>query len=186
MFFNRKKICKVESETGCGNLSWSNEYCLEHVKNFLPKCDGKWEFNWKQDYNNQFIQQTCGRNLWTGGMVHFTDGTTLKADAILLCTGYKYWFPFLSTECGVTVDTEGRRVNSLYNDVFHTTFTSLCFVGIKEFLTAFPELALQARAIVNVLQWWKSFVAVTPIYGGHGREGKRRLEEGRHGSTLHP
>ena len=85
------------------------------------------------------------------GMVHFTDNTARKADAILFCTGYKYSFSFLSTECGVTVDTRGRRVNSLYKDVFHTTFTSLCFVGISEFLSAFPVLALQARAIVNVL-----------------------------------
>ena len=85
------------------------------------------------------------------GMVHFTDDSTRQADAILLCTGYKYSFPFLSTECGVTVDTEGRRVNSLYMDVFHTTFTSLCFAGICDCISAFPVLALQARAIVNVL-----------------------------------
>ena len=85
------------------------------------------------------------------GMVHFTGGTTRKADAILLCTGYKYSFPFLSTECGVTVDTMGKRVNSLYKDVFHTTFTSLCFVGITDLISAFPVLALQARAVASVL-----------------------------------
>ena len=43
------------------------------------------------------------------GMVHFMDGTTRKADAILLCTGYKYSIPFLSTECGVTVDTHAGK-----------------------------------------------------------------------------
>ena len=87
----------------------------------------------------------------SNGMVHFTDGAARKANAILLCTGYKYSFPFLSSECGVTVDTQGRRVNSLYKDVFHTSFNSLCFVGISEYIAAFPLLASQARAIVNVL-----------------------------------
>ena len=46
---------------------------------------------------------------------------------------------------------QGRRVNSLYKDVIHTTFTSLYLVGISKHITAFPVLALQARAIANVL-----------------------------------
>ena len=32
-----------------------------------------------------------------GSTVHFTDGQTYEADAIIFCTGYQYYFPFLPT-----------------------------------------------------------------------------------------
>ena len=45
------------------------------------------------------------------------DDTELKLDALILCTGYKYEFPFLSEECQIS--TEGERVTPLYK---HVTF----------------------------------------------------------------
>ena len=85
------------------------------------------------------------------GTVQFTDGQTRRADAILLCTGYKYSFPFLSPECHVTVDLDGKRVNTLYKDVFHPEHPSLSFVGILTRALVFQLFAIQMRCIVAVL-----------------------------------
>ena len=85
------------------------------------------------------------------GLVQFTDGRTQRADAILLCTGYRYSFPFLSPECHVTVDLEGKRVNSLYMGVFHPEHPSLSFVGVQTYVLPFPIFAIQAQCIMAVL-----------------------------------
>ena len=85
------------------------------------------------------------------GLVQFTDGRTRKADAILLCTGYQYSFPFLSPECHVIVDLEGKRVNPLYLGVFHLEYPTLAFVGIPKFCLPFPMFAVQAQCVAAVL-----------------------------------
>ncbi|GAB2274132.1 hypothetical protein Dimus_008904 [Dionaea muscipula] len=63
------------------------------------------------------------------GAVIFQDGTTVYADVIVYCTGYKYNFPFLHTNGVVTVDD--NRVGPLYEHVFPPALAPwLSFVGI--------------------------------------------------------
>ncbi|KAK2979975.1 hypothetical protein RJ640_006783 [Escallonia rubra] len=50
------------------------------------------------------------------GIVAFQDGTSVDADIIFHCTGYKYQFPFLKTQGILTV--EDNRVGPLYKHVF--------------------------------------------------------------------
>ena len=83
--------------------------------------------------------------------VLFEGGYERQADAILFCTGYKYTFPFLSPQCHVELDAQGKRINSLYLHMFHTPNPSLVFVGIPSIVCPFPLMSLQARAVAAVL-----------------------------------
>lgn len=79
-------------------------------------------------------------NLWNhpkidhvdeNGEVTFMDGSSIHADIILHCTGFKYDFPFLETNGIVSVDDEGRSVGPLYKHVFPPKLSPcLSFVGL--------------------------------------------------------
>lgn len=85
------------------------------------------------------------------GTVQFQGGETREADAILLCTGYVYSFPFLSSECQVQLQNQKKRIFPLYKHIFHTIYPSLSFIGTPSVINPFPLFSLQARAIVAVL-----------------------------------
>ncbi|KAK3033774.1 hypothetical protein RJ639_034216 [Escallonia herrerae] len=67
--------------------------------------------------------------VYENGIVAFQDGTSVDADIIFHCTGYKYYFPFLKTHGIVTV--EENRVGPLYKHVFPPQLGPwLSFLGI--------------------------------------------------------
>uniref|UniRef100_A0ACD5WQX2 Uncharacterized protein n=1 Tax=Avena sativa TaxID=4498 RepID=A0ACD5WQX2_AVESA len=84
-------------------------------------------------------ESTALPNLWLhpmieraeeNGSVVFQDGSRVKADAILHCTGYKYHFPFLGEEFGISVDD--NRVGPLYKHVFPPRLApSISFIGLS-------------------------------------------------------
>ncbi|XP_033648047.1 flavin-containing monooxygenase FMO GS-OX-like 4 [Asterias rubens] len=81
--------------------------------------------------------------------VVFTDGRSVKADVIMLCTGYEYTFPFLKPECEVEVDR--NRVTPLYRHIIHTQFPSLSFIGIPWKVCPFPQISCQVRFAMAAL-----------------------------------
>ncbi|KAL1809267.1 hypothetical protein ACET3Z_026257 [Daucus carota] len=84
------------------------------------------------------------------GRVAFVDGSSVCADIIFHCTGYKFSFPFLRTNGIVTVDD--NRVGPLYKHVFSPEIGSrLSFVGIPCNITLFPMMELQSKWISCVL-----------------------------------
>ena len=90
-------------------------------------------------------------NITSEGVVSFEDGQSRTVDEIILCTGYKYSYPFLSEECGVTVQNAGRRVAPLYKHTFNIAHQSMAFLGIAYPVTALPFFHMQAQVIVSVL-----------------------------------
>ena len=69
--------------------------------------------------------------------------------SIILCTGYKYSFPFLEPECGIKVTN--NHVTSLYQHIFSTKFPSLSFIGLCLRICPFLNFAAQAQCIASVL-----------------------------------
>lgn len=54
---------------------------------------GKWQptgFHWSEGIEEKALMKS-----FKGNSVTFGDDSTVEADAIILCTGYKHWFPFL-------------------------------------------------------------------------------------------
>ncbi|XP_044951872.1 flavin-containing monooxygenase FMO GS-OX5-like isoform X3 [Hordeum vulgare subsp. vulgare] len=63
------------------------------------------------------------------GSVVFHDGSRVKADVIMHCTGYKYNIPFLNSDATVSVD--GNCVEPLYKHVFPPKAApQLSFIGL--------------------------------------------------------
>lgn len=62
-------------------------------------------------------------------------GQVLPADAIIFCTGYKYYFPFLHTNCGMTVTDS--LVSPLYKHMINTKYPNIMFMAMmNSFQTA--------------------------------------------------
>ena len=84
------------------------------------------------------------------GTVHFEDGQQRETDAILLCTGYHYSFPFLDQACGIQVTND--RVTHLYKHIFNTKFPTMSFIGLASRACGiFKQGSLQAQYIAAVL-----------------------------------
>ncbi|XP_006843639.2 flavin-containing monooxygenase FMO GS-OX-like 3 [Amborella trichopoda] len=84
------------------------------------------------------------------GTVVFQDGTSVIANVILHCTGYKYHFPFLETNGAVTVDD--NRVGPLYKHVFPPSLGPwLSFVGLPWKTIPFPMMELQCKWVAGAL-----------------------------------
>ena len=71
------------------------------------------------------------------------DGTQTEIDVLMLCTGYKYEFPFLSSPCAVS--TKDERVMPLYKHVVHIEWPTLFFVGIPKAICPFPLFDCQVQ-----------------------------------------
>lgn len=82
-------------------------------------------------YRNLWLRSMVARADQDGTTVVFRDGSSVRADVVMHCTGYKYSFPFLrlmTTTAGVEVgegdDTPGvvsvddNRIHPLYKHVF--------------------------------------------------------------------
>ncbi|KAK4716804.1 hypothetical protein R3W88_015142 [Solanum pinnatisectum] len=133
-------------------------------------------------------------NLWNHSKVlvkvTFLDGSSIHADIILHCTGYKYDFPFLETNGIVTVDDEGCAVGPLYKHVFPPKL-SLClsFVGIPSQVIIFLGSELQAKWIAQVLSG-KVLLPSEDDMLADVEDHSRQLEEAgipnRHTHCLHP
>ncbi|XP_042503901.1 flavin-containing monooxygenase FMO GS-OX5-like isoform X2 [Macadamia integrifolia] len=89
-------------------------------------------------------------NIWNHSMVAFQDGSSVFADTIFHCTGYKYNFAFLETNGIVTVDD--NRVGPLYKHVFPPCLAPwLSFVGLPTMIVPFMTYGLQANWVAKVL-----------------------------------
>lgn len=84
------------------------------------------------------------------GMVAFDDGSSMYADVLFYCTGYKYHYPFLETNGIVTI--QDNRVGPLYKHVFPPALAPrLSFIGIPEKEIIFQMTELQCKWVARVL-----------------------------------
>lgn len=108
------------------------------------------------------------------GRVIFIDGSCVKADSIVYCTGYSYSFPFLDTKGMVVIEDD--RVGPLYEHTFHPLLSpSLTFIGIPKKILGFPFFESQAMWIAQLLSgkkvlpsWEEMMKSIEEFY--HERE----------------
>ncbi|KAK2979976.1 hypothetical protein RJ640_006784 [Escallonia rubra] len=110
----------------------------------------------KLDGRDNIWQQSKIEHVYEDGIVAFQDGTSVDADIIFHCTGYKYYFPFLKTHGIVTV--EDNRVEPLYKHVFPPqlgpwlSFLAIPYqVSVKGTATIFLMMELQSKWISRAL-----------------------------------
>ncbi|XP_057531449.1 flavin-containing monooxygenase FMO GS-OX5-like isoform X2 [Amaranthus tricolor] len=105
------------------------------------------------------ILNHCCNNLWQhsainmakeDGTIDFEDGSSIVANIIMHCTGYKYELPFLKTNGIVSIDD--NCVGPLYKHVFPPKLAPwLSFVGLPQKTIIFEMLELQSKWIARVL-----------------------------------
>ena len=79
------------------------------------------------------------------------DKTKLEAvDTLLLCTGYKYEYPFLHKTCGISVVSH-MMIKPLYKHVININHPTMCFIGTCSTINPFPQFNLQAQFYVRYL-----------------------------------
>ncbi|KAK7405496.1 hypothetical protein VNO78_06847 [Psophocarpus tetragonolobus] len=84
------------------------------------------------------------------GSISFQDGSTIFADTIIHCTGYKYSFPYLDTN-GI-VEVQDHCVGPLYKHIFPPTLAPwLSFIGIPTQEPIFRIAELQSMYVARVL-----------------------------------
>jgi dimethylaniline monooxygenase (N-oxide forming) len=80
--------------------------------------------------------------------VMFVDGSSVEADAIVFCTGYKLRFPFLPDSL-IEIKDNGIE---LYKHVFHPDRPNLAFVGLCTVVGSHTPVAeIQSRWVARVL-----------------------------------
>jgi cation diffusion facilitator CzcD-associated flavoprotein CzcO len=72
-----------------------------------------------------------------GDRVHFTDGTSVEADIVVYCTGYKVTFPFFDDGFISAPDND----LPLFRRVFHPDIENVFFIGLLQPLGAIMPLA---------------------------------------------
>ncbi|GAB1645450.1 NAD(P)-binding domain-containing protein [Krasilnikovia sp. MM14-A1259] len=83
-----------------------------------------------------------------GDTVHYVDGTSEVADAVIYCTGYKISFPFLDD--GILAPTDNEV--ALYHRVIDPAHEGLYFIGLFQPLGATTVLAeAQAKWVADLL-----------------------------------
>ncbi|XP_055920260.1 senecionine N-oxygenase [Eupeodes corollae] len=96
----------------------------------------------KTKFNSNLIQKPDVLKVTENEAV-FTDNTSIPISVILYCTGYKYSFPFLSSDCGIYI--EENCIKPLYKHVLNIHYPSMAFIGIPFYVCASQMMDLQAR-----------------------------------------
>lgn len=85
---------------------------------------------------------------FAGTAVHFTDGSSVDADAVIYCTGYNVSFPFLDRD---VMDVVDNRV-ALFHQVFPADVPGLMFIGlVQPFGALMPVAEAQAEWVADHL-----------------------------------
>jgi dimethylaniline monooxygenase (N-oxide forming) len=79
-----------------------------------------------------------------GDRVHFTDGSSVHADLVVYCTGYKITFPFFDEGFVSATDNQLR----LYKFMFHPEVAGLYFLGLIQPLGAIMPIAERQSQVV--------------------------------------
>ena len=121
------------------------------------------------------LKEVPGIKLVKNKRILFTDGQSVEADALMLCTGYHYDFPFLKPEFDLVVDR--NRVTPLYKHVLHTTFPSISFIGITWSICPFPQMSCQVRFAMAALDGTMTLPSKTEMDADTQRDYDHRCNE---------
>ena len=97
------------------------------------------------------VQQKVGIERMTSGAAILKNGELVEADTLVLCTGYRYSFPFLSDDCRPAVLHEGQTVDALYLHLIHARFPTMSIIGIPKKVCPFPLFDRQVRFVLATL-----------------------------------
>lgn len=113
---------------------------------------------------------------FTENGVEFTDGTHQTFTLVFYCTGYKYTFPFISVDCGITV--EDNYVQPLYKHCVNINYPTMAFIGLPFYVCASQMFDLQVRFCVKYLSGLKKLPSREEMMADTEREMSDRWARG--------
>lgn len=94
----------------------------------------KWPANWEEKPQLQKVE---------GNTAYFADGSSKHIDAVILCTGYKHHFPFLTEDLRLKTSNRLWPLN-LYKGVFWEANPQLIYLGMQDQWYSFNMFDAQA------------------------------------------
>lgn len=95
------------------------------------------------------VQESGIARVMPHGVVYKSGAIEPSVDVIMLCTGYRYTFPFLDANCSVTIEDE--RVTPLYKHIIHARYPSMALLGICKKICPFPQFDCQVLFFISML-----------------------------------
>ncbi|GHH05455.1 hypothetical protein GCM10010961_44330 [Pseudodonghicola xiamenensis] len=121
--------------------------CWKYGANSITTCyrsapmGFKWPDNWEEKPALQKIE---------GKTAYFADGTTKDVDVIILCTGYKHYFPFLPDD--LRLKTKNRLATAdLYKGVVYVHNPKLFYLGMQDQWFTFNMFDAQAWYVRDII-----------------------------------
>ena len=102
----------------------------------------KWPANWEEKPLLQRVENRTG---------YFKDGTSKEIDAIILCTGYLHYFPFLPDSLRLKTENRMWPLN-LYRGVVWEDNSKLHYIGMQDQFYTFNMFDAQAWYSRDVIQ----------------------------------
>ena len=96
------------------------------------------------------MQQEKGLESISSSSVTFIGGKKYDCDAIILCTGYLYTYPFLHSRCGVEIGDQ--KVTPLYMHMFLINDPTLAIWAIPKLILPFPIYDQQVKVFLKFLK----------------------------------
>ncbi|CAF1194279.1 unnamed protein product [Rotaria sordida] len=86
-----------------------------------------------------------------GRQAHFKDGSSVdNIDAIIFCTGYRHYYPFMAKRFRLHCDVGEIIPPSLYKSIFWIDQPYLAYLGATRYLYTFPLFELQTALVRDV------------------------------------
>ncbi|XP_052889351.1 senecionine N-oxygenase-like [Anopheles moucheti] len=108
--------------------------------------------------------------------VEFVDGSQYPVTIIFYCTGYRYSFPFLHSDCEVQVDD--NWVRPLYKHLLNINHPTMAFIGLPFYVCATHMFELQARFCVQFYNGRIPMPSKEEMLLDHEREMNERWSKG--------
>jgi trimethylamine monooxygenase len=102
-------------------------------------------FKWPKNFEERPLLQKV-----TGKTAHFKDGSTKDVDAIILCTGYQHYLPFLPEELRLKTANRLWPAN-LYKGVVWQSNPKLMFIGMQDQFYTFNMFDAQAWYVRDLI-----------------------------------
>ncbi|MCA0850100.1 NAD(P)-binding domain-containing protein [Salipiger thiooxidans] len=121
--------------------------CWKYGANSVTSCyrSAPMGFNWPENWEEKPAMERV-----EGKTVHFSDGSSKDVDAIILCTGYKHYFPFLPDD--LRLKTANRLATAdLYKGVVYVHNPKMFYLGMQDQWFTFNMFDAQAWYVRDII-----------------------------------
>lgn len=80
---------------------------------------------------------------------HVITHPPVQVDTIIFCSGYDYNFPFINERSNLELNAANRRVQPLFEQLWHADAPNVAFIGLPHSVIPFPLFELQAEAVAR-------------------------------------